>query len=108
MGGEIVPIKFIDVNLLAYSHNVKRTAGKEIRIRGCAKSRPLQIFLSISRLLVKMIYYTVFAILLCGSLQSSSAFPIDPTKAVQAGIGFITDVIGGKNFQEAASARYED
>lgn len=52
-----------------------------------------------------MIYYTVFALLLCSSLQSSSAFPIDPTKAVEAGIGFITDVLQGKNVAEAASER---
>lgn len=53
----------------------------------------------------KMIFYTVFALLLCSSLQSSTAFPIDPTVAVQAGIGFITDALQGRNLAEAAAER---
>lgn len=52
-----------------------------------------------------MMYFSVFALLVCGSLHVSTAFPIDPTKALSAGVGFMSDMFSGKDLKEAMSER---
>lgn len=89
-------LKFLhnSIKILVRKFSYKRVIGV-ISISDISKYQPLD----------KMMYFSVFALLVCSYLHVSTAFPIDPTKAVSAGIGFISDVLGGKDLTEAMTER---